>query len=162
MYVHFEISIEISKNSLYPPTIPQWAKNFEKKMQFIEASYGDGTSGFSNKTWIIQKVRKNMISGLAFFLTKPIPQCNYYIYCGKPCYIYMFNLNIFILMYFFFRYNVAILLITYIIPIIIISISTAHMSIVLWWRQPATSIITIQLERAKRKKQKVFMYKLFI
>ena len=59
--------------------------------------------------------------------------------------------------YIFFRYNVAILLITYIIPIIIISISTAHMSIVLWWRQPATSINTPQLERAKRKKQKVSM-----
>ena len=60
-------------------------------------------------------------------------------------------------LYIFFRYNVAILLITYIIPIIIISISTAHMSIVLWWRQPATSINTPQLERAKRKKQKVCM-----
>ena len=62
-----------------------------------------------------------------------------------------------ILPIYFFRYNVAILLITYIIPIIIISISTAHMSIVLWWRQPATSINTPQLERAKRKKQKVSM-----
>ena len=65
--------------------------------------------------------------------------------------------QLYFFLYIFFRYNVAILLITYIIPIIIISISTAHMSIVLWWRQPATSINTPQLERAKRKKQKVSM-----
>ena len=54
-----------------------------------------------------------------------------------------------------YRYNVVILLLTYIGPITIIAISTIHMSIVLWWRQPVSSINTPQLERAKRKKQKV-------
>ena len=53
-----------------------------------------------------------------------------------------------------FRYNVVILLVTYVSPIIAIGLITIHMTIVLWCRQPLC-IITPQLERAKNKKQKV-------
>ena len=70
--------------------------------------------------------------------------------------------DIYIDVIFNYRYNVVILLLTYIGPITIIAISTIHMSIVLWWRQPVSSINTPQLERAKRKKQKVRQTSKFI
>ena len=53
------------------------------------------------------------------------------------------------------RYNVLILLITYVIPIVLIGLCSLHMSIVLWVRQPMGDVITPQLKRAKQKKKKV-------
>ena len=51
-------------------------------------------------------------------------------------------------------YNILILLVTYVIPIILIGLCSVHMSIVLWVRQPV-GVVTPQLKRAKKKKQKV-------
>jgi len=51
-------------------------------------------------------------------------------------------------------YNILILLVTYIIPILLIGICSFHMSIVLWCKQPV-GVITPQLRRVKKKKKKV-------
>ena len=56
--------------------------------------------------------------------------------------------------YFFCSYNILILLVTYVLPIILIGICSFHMGVVLWMRQPV-GVITPQLQRARRKKQKV-------
>ena len=61
-------------------------------------------------------------------------------------------LNIF--NFFFCSYNILILLVTYVLPIILIGICSFHMGVVLWMRQPV-GVITPQLQRARRKKQKV-------
>ena len=50
--------------------------------------------------------------------------------------------------------NVVILLVTYVIPILLIGVCSAHMSVVLWLRPPV-GVVTPQLSRARRKKQKV-------
>jgi len=51
-------------------------------------------------------------------------------------------------------YNILILLVTYILPIMLIGVCSFHMGIVLWCRQPV-GVITPQLQRAKQKKQKI-------
>eukprot|EP00095_Tigriopus_kingsejongensis_P008398 maker-scaffold9_size846264-snap-gene-4.22 protein:Tk08398 transcript:maker-scaffold9_size846264-snap-gene-4.22-mRNA-1 annotation:"hypothetical protein DAPPUDRAFT_54432" len=50
-------------------------------------------------------------------------------------------------------YNICFLAFTYILPILVISICSVHMSLVLWWR-PVVGIVTPQIERARRKKRK--------
>ncbi len=52
------------------------------------------------------------------------------------------------------RYNITFLLITYVFPIIIIGICTVHMTVVLWCRAPV-GVLTPQINKAKKKKQKV-------
>ena len=52
------------------------------------------------------------------------------------------------------RYNVSILLVTYVLPILVVGACSLHMSLVLWVR-PTVGVVTPQIARAKRKKQKV-------
>ena len=52
------------------------------------------------------------------------------------------------------RYNVVIVTATYVLPILVIGLCSSHMSVVLWCR-PTVGVVTPQIARAKRKKQKV-------
>ena len=45
-------------------------------------------------------------------------------------------------------------MVTYVVPIFLIGLCSVHMSVVLWLRPPV-GVITPQLTRARRKKQKV-------
>ena len=53
-----------------------------------------------------------------------------------------------------FSYNILILLVTYVFPILLIGVCSFHMSIVLWCKQPV-GVLTPQLKRVKKKKKKV-------
>ena len=72
-----------------------------------------------------------------------------------PSKLYWYSLNMcWYIRLLFCSYNILILLVTYVLPIILIGICSFHMGVVLWMRQPV-GVITPQLQRARRKKQKV-------
>ena len=54
----------------------------------------------------------------------------------------------------FFSYNWIIMALTYFIPVVVISATSAHMGYILWYKAPV-GIVTAPIERARMKKKKV-------
>ena len=58
------------------------------------------------------------------------------------------------ILFVFFSYNWIIMALTYFIPVVVISATSAHMGYILWYKAPV-GIVTAPIERARMKKKKV-------